>query len=195
LANRLYLRLLEEPVDAELLDLFYADKDRWSFPFQMEMLHRRWALQMSAAAETLVSGGYNGAILDRSLWGDMVFARALAESGKMHPKEWDIYLSAVRNMSLVLFPPTLLLYLAASPETCMERIRERDRPAERDITIEYLRLIHDGYQRLVKESKSAMYPWSHAVTVLVVPWDPRTVTASEWDRTANMVRGTFQQRT
>ena len=35
LSRRLNLRLLEEPVDMELLQLFYDDQDRWSFPFQI----------------------------------------------------------------------------------------------------------------------------------------------------------------
>lgn len=188
LARRLNLRLLEEPVDDDLLDLFYADKERWSFPFQMEMLHRRWAMQMSAAAETVVAGGFDGAILDRSLWGDLVFAHALVQDGKMHVKEWDIYVRAVRNMALVLWPPTVLVYLSARPETCLERIKERDRPSERGMTIEYLEKIHDGYQRLVREAKTGFFPWSHAVQVLPVPWDPNLRDDTEMDRTADMVK-------
>jgi deoxyadenosine/deoxycytidine kinase len=192
LSSILNLRLLDEPVDEELLDLFYNDKDRWSFPFQIEMLHARWAMQMSAASETMVAGGYDGSILDRSLWGDLVFARALFEAGKMHKKEFEIYLKAVRNMALVLYPPTVLLYLNARPETCLERIRQRARPQEQGITLEYLQTIHNGYQQLVAESQSGAFPWSHAVRCLVVPWDPRTVSDVEWSRTAEMLRETWE---
>ena len=192
LAERLNLRLLEEPVDKELLQLFYDDKVRWSFPFQIEMLHRRWASQMSAAAETMVDGGYAGALLDRSLWGDLVFAQALTEAGIMHPKEWEIYLTAMRNMSLVLFPPTLLLYLSARPETCLERIRERARPQETGITLEYLTTIHNGYQKLLSEAKTGFFPWSHAVNIVVMPSDPKTLSPVEWDRVAAMVKETFR---
>ena len=187
LSKRLGLRLLEEPVDEELLTLFYGDQKRWAFAFQMEMLHRRWATQMSAAAETLINSGYRGACLDRSLLGDLVFCRALCEAGMIHKKEWQIYLSAVRNMSLVLFPPTILIYLSARPETCLERIHQRNRPQEKGITLEYLQTIHNGYQKLLKEAKTACYPWSHAVSTLVVPWDAQTATELEWDRTAQMV--------
>lgn len=195
LAAILNLRLLQEPVDEELLDLFYNDKDRWSFSFQIKMLHSRWAMQVSAASETMVAGGFDGAILDRSLWGDLVFAKALYEAGKMHKKEWEIYLEAVRNMALVLYPPTVLLYLNARPESCLERIRERGRPQEKDITLEYLQTIHNGYQDLIADSKSGAYPWSHAVHYLVVPWDPRTVSDVEWSRTAEMLRETWETTT
>ena len=192
LSKRLNLRLLLEPVDDELLQLFYDDKDRWSFPFQMKMLHCRWAMQMSAAAETMVEGGYSGAMLDRSLWGDLVFARSLAESGVMHPKEWDIYVSAVRNMAMVLFPPTVLLYLNARPATCLERIQKRNRHQEAGMTLEYLQMIHNGYQRLLAEAKTGFFPWSHAVQTMVVPWDPQTVTDREWDHTAEMLKEAYQ---
>jgi deoxyadenosine/deoxycytidine kinase len=188
LADRLNLRLLEEPVDDELLQLFYDDKDRWSFPFQMEMLHRRWAMQISAAAETCVAGGYDGAILDRSLWGDLVFASALVKAGKMHQKEWDIYVRAVRNMALVLWPPTVLVYLSARPETCLERIKQRGRPQENGMTLDYLKMIHGGYQALVQHARTGFFPWSHAVQVLPVPWDPVIRDEKEMDRTADMVR-------
>lgn len=193
LAEVLNLRLLEEPVDDELLELFYNDPDRWSAVFQFAMLHKRWAMQMSAAAETLVDGGYNGAILDRSLWGDLVFARALHDAGKIHTKEWEIYRSAVRNMAMVLFPPTVLLYLNARPETCLERIRQRKRSQEAGITLEYLQTIHAGYQQLIADAQAgSAFPWSHAVRCLVVPWDPVTVTAVEWTRTAEMLRETWE---
>ena len=188
LAKRMNLRLLEEPVDDELLTLFYGDVKKWSFPFQMEMLHRRWATQMVAAAETLVDSGFRGAVLDRSLLGDLVFCRALHESGMIHKKEFEIYLSAVRNMSLVLFPPTILIYLSARPETCMERIKLRNRVQEKDITLDYLKTIHNGYQRLLKEAKTATFPWSHAVNTMIIPWDTETATEGEWDRTAEMVK-------
>ena len=188
LAERLHLRLLEEPVDDELLTLFYGDIKTWAFAFQIEMLHRRWATQMAAAAETLVQGGYSGSILDRSLLGDLVFCRALTAAGMIHKKEFEIYLSAVRNMSLVLFPPTVLIYLSARPETCMERIRKRNRPQEKDITLTYLQTIHDGYQKLLKEAKTATFPWSHAINTMVIPWDAETATDREWDRTAEMVK-------
>lgn len=188
LGSRLGMRVLQEPVDEELLALFYEDKDRWSFPFQIEMLHRRWALQMSAAAESMLDAGFEGAILDRSLQGDLVFCRALYEAGKIHKKEYEIYLNALRSMMLVLYPPTVFLYLSAQPETCYTRLQKRNRPQEVDVTLEYLQTIHVGYKRLVKEVKAGEFPWSHAITVLTVPWDPNTVTDEAWERTAAMVK-------
>lgn len=171
-----------------LLKLYYDDPDRWSMSFQMAMLHRRWAMQMLAAAECC-SPYYEGVVLDRSLWGDMVFARALTQAGKIHPKEWEIYQMAVRNMALVLFPPTLLVFLDVTPETALQRIKKRDRPQEKDITLEYLQTIHEGYHQLLREAKTAFYPWSHAMEVLHIPWDPDTVSDQAWEMVAKTIQG------
>ena len=188
LGKRLEMRVFQEPVDSELLALFYEDSDRWAFPFQIEMLHRRWALQMAAAAETMLDAGYKGAILDRSLQGDLVFCRALYEAGVIHEKEYEIYINAMRSMMLVLYPPTVFVYLSAQPETCHQRLQQRGRPQEKNVELTYLRTIHEGYQKLLHEVKTSEYPWSHATTVLTVPWDPDTVSDEAWDRVAQMVK-------
>jgi deoxyadenosine/deoxycytidine kinase len=188
IAQRLNYRLLHEPVDEEFLGAFYADMKRFSFAYQVKMLHERWAMQMSAASETMVNGGFDGAMLDRSLWGDYVFATKLFKDGFIHVEEYKIYCTAVRNMSMVLWPPTLLLYLNAQPETCLQRVQERDRPQEKGLTLEYLQGIHAGYLDLIKQSKTGRFPWSHAVQVIPVPWDPQTVSELEWDQVASMVK-------
>lgn len=194
LARRLNLRLMPEPVDDELLTLYYGDSTRWAFPFQMEMLHRRWASQMSAASETIAATEYSGAILDRSLMGDLVFAKMLMESGKMHKKEWEIYTSALKNMLLVLFPPTVLVYLATRPETCFERMQRRNRTQEAQVSLDYLKSVHDGYQQLLGGAKTGSYPWSHAMTTLVIPWDVEITQDTEWDRLSETVKEAFTAR-
>jgi deoxyadenosine/deoxycytidine kinase len=188
LGKRLGYRVLDEPVDDELLAAFYKDKKTWAYTFQMAMLHKRWRLQMLAAVEE------PGAIVDRSLWGDMVFARLHTEAGNIHPIHWATYAEAVKNMCLVLFPPTLLVYLTTDPETCMERIKRRNRPQEKDITVAYLKSVDDGYNRLIEEAKIAFYPWSHAVEVMPIPWDVDIATEQQWDRTANTLEKAIARR-
>jgi hypothetical protein len=34
-----------------------------------------------------------------------------------------------------------------------------------------------------------LLPWSHAVDVCLVPWDPDTITPDQWDSTAKTVLG------
>lgn len=188
LGELLGFRVLDEPIDEELLTHFYEDQKRWAYPLQVAMLHSRWRIQMLAAVEE------PGAIVDRSLWGDMVFARLHMEAGNIHPIEWRTYMRAVKNMCLVLFPPTLLVYLTADPQTCMERIRRRNRPQESNITVEYLEHVETGYNRLIEEAKTAFYPWSHAVEIMPIPWDVDTTTDEEWRRVARTVEKAIARR-
>ena len=75
IAQRLGLRLVEEPVETNpYLELFYAEPSKWAFAMQIFLLHKRYAMQQLASFEATGVGGYNGAILDRSLAGDRVFA-------------------------------------------------------------------------------------------------------------------------
>jgi len=189
LAARLNLRVFEEPVNEELLAEFYADLadgGKRGIPaiFQFEMLHRRYAMQLAAAAECLLPDGtgFAGAILDRCLFGDRVFASILAEDGLITAVAFGVYERAVQNMKLGLYPPTLLLYLDARPETCLDRIRKRGRPQEKDITLAYLQRIHEGYKKLLAEAKTACFPWSHAVRIMHLAVDPDQCSDKDMDR-------------
>jgi deoxyadenosine/deoxycytidine kinase len=76
LAKRLKLRLIEEPVETNpYLEPFYKDPKRYAFGMQVYLLHQRYAMQQLASYEATGVGGYAGAILDRSLSGDRVFAK------------------------------------------------------------------------------------------------------------------------
>ncbi|CAF4715941.1 unnamed protein product, partial [Rotaria magnacalcarata] len=37
----------------------------------------------------------------------------------------------------------LIIYLRAKPETCLERIKSRNRPEEQSITLDYLQQLHE----------------------------------------------------
>jgi deoxyadenosine/deoxycytidine kinase len=39
-----------------------------------------------------------------------------------------------------------LVYLRAKPETCLERIRTRNRPEEQSITLDYLNQLHERHE-------------------------------------------------
>ncbi len=188
LGERIGYRVLDEPVDQELLELFYSDPAKWAYMFQMAMLHKRWRIQMQAACEE------PGAIVDRSLWGDMVFAKEHVRAGNIHKMEWKTYCAAVKNMCLVLFPPTLLLYLATDPETCLNRVRRRSRQSEEGVDLDYLTHIDAGYNSLMEESKTGFYPWSHAVETMTVTADVTTVDDDHMDRMARTVMSTLERR-
>lgn len=189
-AERLGLRLIEEPVEDNIyLEKFYADPKKYAFGMQMYLLHRRYAIQQLASFEATGVGGFGGAILDRSLSGDRVFAKLHRDEGNIDVLDWETYEMAYNIMARTLLPPTLLVYLDTQPETAHLRMQKRDRKAESGVPLDYLVKLHEGYQELLDEAESGFLPWAHVVRVCRIPWDPDTVTADQWDRVAKTVKG------
>lgn len=187
--QRLELRVLEEPVDSNpYLKVFYENPAKYAFGMQIHLLHRRYIQQRLAADEATSLGGYQGAILDRSLSGDRVFAKLHYEAGNIEHLDWVTYEMAHNFMCRNLLPPTLLVFLDVQPETAYARMRERDRKAESNVPIDYLAKLRHGYQQLLQEAEHGLLPWAHAVRVTRIIWDPDTIGSDRWDAVARTVR-------
>ena len=92
ISTRLNLRLIEEPVETNpYLEKFYQNPKEYAFGMQMFLLHKRYIMQRLAADEATGVGGYSGAILDRSISGDRVFAKLHNESGNINDLDWKTY--------------------------------------------------------------------------------------------------------
>jgi deoxyadenosine/deoxycytidine kinase len=186
--RRLNYRIFKEPIEEAQLERFYREPARYAYNLQMHLLHKRIGIQIIAAAEALYSDTYAGAIVDRSLFGDVVFAEMHAESGNIPPIDMESYRAAQNAMQFLIFPPTTLVFLDVTPETALKRIQERfstgTRPFECGITLEYLQNLSKHYKDLVRNAREGRYPWSHTVQVIHVQWDPATVTEAEWDAVA-----------
>lgn len=188
--KRLNYRVFKEPVDKRHLDRFYADPHKYAFNYQIFILHKRIGIQSLAAAEALYSDRWDGAIVDRSLFGDAAFAELHAAEGNIESLDLEAYRAAKHNMQLMIWPPTTLVFLDVQPRTALKRIQDRlaeakgTRDFELGIDIEYLRKLRKAYKKLVNAAKDGKYPWSHAVSVIHSQWDPRTVSSEEWDAVA-----------
>lgn len=190
IAKRLGLRLIEEPVeDNPYLAPFYENPKKWAFGMQMFLLHKRYAQQQLASLEATGVGGYQGAMLDRSLSGDRVFAKLHRKAGNIEELDWRTYEMAYQIMCRTLLPPTLMVFLDIQPETAFARMKRRDRDAEAGVPLDYLKELRDGYQELLTEAEHGLLPWSHAVRVCRIPWDADTIEPQAWDAVAETVRG------
>lgn len=188
-AKRLNLRIIEEPVETNpYLEEFYKDPKAWAFGMQVFLLHKRFAMQQLASFEATGVGGYEGAILDRSLSGDRVFARLHRDAGNITQLDWSTYEMAYEVMCRTLLPPTLLVFLDVQPQTAFERMRKRARNAEAFVPLEYLVKLREGYQELLIEAERGLLPWAHAIRTCRIPWDPETTTSEAWDAVALTVR-------
>jgi deoxyadenosine/deoxycytidine kinase len=145
LAERLSARLgwdaaYESVADNPYLADFYADMRRWAFHLQIYFLGHR-AEQHRRMALSPVSS-----ICDRSIYEDAyIFARALQQMGHMTDRDYLAYRRLFQLVVEQLPVPDLLLFLDASVETLLARIRGRDREIESGITADYLALLNTFY--------------------------------------------------
>ncbi len=135
---------------------------------QMFLLRWRFAMQNEAMWASMQS---RGAILDRGLPGDRVFAQLHARRGNMHELEWMTYEQWFDTMACALRPPAVLLYLDTDPKVALERTRTRGREAESSIPLEYLQALADGYDELIEQITSGRHAWSQGIRVVRIPWN------------------------
>ncbi|MFW6288986.1 MAG: deoxynucleoside kinase [Spirochaetota bacterium] len=131
-------RELQHPETHTLLDRFYADQRRWAFTLQIHFLNERFRM----IKEIRRSGG--GA-LDRSIYGDHIFAEVLHEDRAMSDEEFMTYETLLANMLEHVQPPDLLIYLDCTVDTALSRIRKRNRGLESDIPRDYLERLNAHY--------------------------------------------------
>lgn len=120
---------------------FYNDMKTWSFHSQIFFLSRR--LQHHHA---LVQ--HPGPVVqDRSVYEDAeIFARNLYLQGTMAERDYQCYRSLYEGIRAFLPPPHLIVYLHAPVGVLAERIAQRGRDYERQISIEYLLHINELYE-------------------------------------------------
>jgi deoxyadenosine/deoxycytidine kinase len=185
--------VLEEPVDSNpYLELFYRDPKTYAFGMQILLLHRRYAMQQLASFECTPAGQFCGAILDRSLSGDRVFAKLHLEAGNISLLDWQTYEEAYGIMARTLLPPTLLCFLDVQPETAYARMCKRARSAEAGVPLEYLRKLREGYLDLLRDAEHGLLPWAHAIRVVRLCYDPDTLTDDQWDAVTKTIEGSFR---
>ncbi|PWI47564.1 hypothetical protein CEE45_10950 [Candidatus Heimdallarchaeota archaeon B3_Heim] len=187
ISRKLNFRAIYEPVNLELLEMFYMDQDRWAFAMQIDLLHRRYALQKLGSFESITG---QGVVIDRGLPGDRVFAKMLYKAGKMDRIEWAIYERAYSVMTNSLIPPSVIIFMEVPPDIARERIRNRDRKAERGdlVPLAYLQELENGYLELLSEIESAYPAWSRGMKVIKLPFN----TSDESEESINKVIGIIQ---
>lgn len=119
--------------DNPFLAKAYAEPERWGMHSQLWFI-----LSFGQTGQDLIN--YPGiAIQDRSLPEAFeVFTRLYHDNGNISDDEIHL-LEIVYNQSLrQIRKPDLLVLLDTPPELCEERIKERGRDAEQDISLEFL---------------------------------------------------------
>ncbi|NXA22668.1 DGUOK protein, partial [Ibidorhyncha struthersii] len=89
-----------------------------------------------------------------------VFAKNLFEAGHLQPLEWAIYQDWHGFLLRHLGHRAALhgfLYLRATPQTCLERLRRRARSEEGGIQLGYLQQLHAQHERWLVEKTTQVH--------------------------------------
>ena len=163
LTNMLARKLGWEPFyeavdDNPYLADFYSDMRSWSFHSQIFFLARRLKHHRQLFDHP------TSVLQDRSVYEDAeIFARNLYKQDKMSKRDYRTYRELYEAMTQFLPPPDLVIYLRASVDTLINRIRLRGREYEQDIAPNYLHQLNELYEDWIDHF--ALCP------VLIVPAD------------------------
>lgn len=139
--------LMEHP-NKKMRGLFYEDKDKEAFSFQMHMLGRR---QLINEQSLIWSGDHPdfhpkqicSVFDDRTMTGDWIFAAMQREAKRFTVKQWDAYSNTYGELTPYTYAGMVLI--DASPEASLKRVKQRGEPSEVDMPVEYLQSLRAAH--------------------------------------------------
>ncbi len=131
--------LLEDPEENPFLLRFYQDSERYGLPTQICFLFQRVQRLQSLSQYDLFQ---RLTVADFLLEKDPLFARLTLDDD-----EYWLYLELYHRLAPGKPVPDLVIYLQASPERLMERVRRRGKDYERTISEDYLARVAKAYTR------------------------------------------------
>src|ERR1700733_443773 len=121
--------LILEDVDGnEFIADFYKDKERWALGAQLAFLISRYE-----QLRTIPPSRSRPVVSDYTQAKDPIFARTL-----LHDREVELYERLSIALDASVSRPDLTVYVDASNDVLLDRIRQRNRPYEASIDAEYL---------------------------------------------------------
>ena len=162
---------LREPVDDwekikdkqnnTILKKFYADQDKYAFPFQMMAYISRLKILRDTVKE--ISSRQNNTnntnnkqyiiITERCLYTDKhVFAKMLHDQGHIEDVCYQIYLNWFDEFAKD-FPIDHIVYVNTDPQNCYNRIHKRAREGEEVIPLAYLKDCHKYHEEFLDDVK------------------------------------------
>jgi len=158
-------KFYREYFNQDLLNQFIGDMKHYAYSFQMIMLIKRKEIYKQAQ-EFSDSGGIS--FIDRSLIGDMTFAKMHYENGNISEDEWKIYNNFVREEEL--FTPSACIYLKCNIETSIDRVKHRGITSEiNGYNVDYVTKLKDMYDEIISNTtnfKVITLKWDQSIKVI-----------------------------
>ena len=92
----------------------------------------------------------NSCVLDRSIYGDVIFSKMLVHDGFMTQEEFDIYEELLYNMLEHVEKPRLMIYLETSVDCAVAKIKKRGRDYEQIVPRQYWENLDKNYREYFK---------------------------------------------
>ena len=139
--------LLEEPAENPFLEKFYGDISRYALPTQLFFLFQRTNQVQSLAQMDMFT---RVTVSDFLLEKDQLFAKLT-----LNDAEHDLYQRIYCHLQPKVPPPDLVIYLQASPNILIERVKQRGSFFEKNISEDYLWRLSEGYIRFFYQYEGA----------------------------------------
>ena len=108
----------------------------------------------------------DAAISDYIMDKEMIYARIWLDS-----MQFEIYRKINAVMSKTVTEPTIAIYLKLAPRKALERIKQRSRPYEQGIDLNFLEKIHIGYEKLFHSADSGQVETFSRCPVITIDAD------------------------
>ena len=144
-------KFMKEPIDkwlnlkdnsnTNILELFYKDKSKWSFSFQIcAFISKIKELEKYLIDSDII-------ITERTVQTDReCFAKELYKDQSINEIDWELYNDLYNIMVKPAYIPNGIVYLECNPTTCLDRINKRNRVEEIGIPQDYLNQIHTRHE-------------------------------------------------
>ncbi|MBQ2615924.1 MAG: deoxynucleoside kinase [Synergistaceae bacterium] len=136
-----------DPLD--LLGRFHHDR-KWAFPMQLNFLVTRFAQYLCASEK-------DNYILDRSIFGDNVYAMLYYKDRYFRDSQLGCYLTLYDSLLRYVKAPKLFVIVRCKFDEIMRRIHSRGRQDEIDAGEEYWRSLYDAYMPFLDLVKSELH--------------------------------------
>ncbi|SEQ08056.1 deoxynucleoside kinase [Piscibacillus halophilus] len=145
IAQHFYFHLLKEIVEENpFLGKFYDNIEEWSFQTEMFFLCNRYKQLEDIEKHYLKQD--KPVVSDYHIYKNMIFAKRTLNADQFYKYE-QIFHILTNDMP----KPNVMIYLHASLDTLLERIRKRGREVEKNIQPEYLKQLSKDYDQFMNE--------------------------------------------
>ena len=129
---------------------FYLDMEKWAFHSQVYFLIHK------VKASHNISKYDNSVIVDRTFYEDgEIFAKNLHEVGKINDTDYNTYMELYNLLIEFLPKPDLMIYMQADVDFLYNRIIDRSRNYEINISKDYLSQLNDYYENWIRRYKES----------------------------------------